>query len=659
MRKEIYRIFATMAVVFLVVSALWADGKKPRFEVISTVPTDRARGVSIDQVVTVTFNQELDCSTLTYLSFTLTSDSERRDSEWSEHARDQGAVPGLVGCVGTTATFTPSSDLAANTTYTATITDSVKDVNGQTLEYLFFLPFTWCFKTGSTLAAPMVTSVTPLNNAMGVPLNTKITATFDQAMYGATVIASFTLTGPGATPVPGVTTYDAINNIVTFTPASNLASPLITFTATISTEATNLSGIAMLSNFVWTFKTGGSTDITPPTVISTIPLNGATDVLRNQKITATFSEVMLASTITSPATTFTLQEHEGLTLVSVAGGVTYAGTSATFAPTSNLASNTTYTATILTGVTDLAGNHLASNYVWTFKTGSALDTTPPTVVSTNPVNGATLVCINAPITATFSKPMDTETINTGTFTVAGPSPSITLVTGTVSLDLTGLIATFTPLSPLTAGTYTATIKTGVTDLAGNALGSPETWSFTTTSSGCKTAVTLATAGLFGAFGGYAGTTNQGIHTVINGDIATTAVSTKVTGFHDTAGNIYTQTPLNIGTVNGTIDTCPPPPGGTGTEGNATTCAIATQALADARTAYNALKALPPGSDPSSSGNLGGIAPLGPGTYTSASGAFSITGSDLTLTGTATDVWVFQMGSSLTVGSAGFPRSVIL
>ena len=658
MRKEIIRIFAAMAVVLLVVSALWADGKKPRFEVISTIPTQGARGVPTDQMLTVTFNQELDCSTLTYLSFTLTSDSERRDFEWLERAVKPGAVAGLVGCVGTTATFTPSSDLAANTTYTATITDKAKDVNGQRLDS-FFGGFTWCFKTGSTLAAPMVTSVTPLNNAMGVPLDTKITATFDQAMNGATVIASFTLTASsGPSPVSGIATYDFINNILTFTPSGNLVAST-TFTATISTEATNLSGITLLSPFVWTFKTGGSLDITPPTVISTIPLNGATDVLLNQEISATFSEVMDASTITSPATTFTLQEHVGLTLVSVAGGVTYAGTTATFAPTSNLASNTTYTATILTGVTDLAGNHLASNYVWTFKTGSALDTTPPTVVSTNPVNGATLVCINAPITATFSKPMDTETINTGTFTVAGPSPSITLVTGTVSLDLTGLIATFTPLSPLTAGTYTATITTGVTDLAGNALGSPETWSFTTTSLGCKTAVTLATAGLFGAFGGYAGITNQGIHTVINGDIATTAVSTKVTGFHDTAGNIYTQTPLNIGTVNGTIDTCPPPPGGTGTEGNATTCAIATQALADARTAYNALKGLATtGPDPSSSGNLGGKT-ITAGVYAAASGAFSITGSDLTLSGSATDVWVFQMASSLTVGAAGAPRSVIL
>jgi hypothetical protein len=110
-------------------------------------------------------------------------------------------------------------------------------------------------------------------------------------------------------------------------------------------------------------------------------------------------------------------------------------------------------------------------------------------------------------------------------------------------------------------------------------------------------------------------------------------------------------------VNGAIDTCAPPPGGTATEGNATTCAIATQALADATTAYNALKGLATtGPDPSTAGNLGGKT-VGPGVYKAASGAFSITGSPLYLSGTATDVWVFQMASSLTVGVPGVPSNI--
>ena len=63
----------------------------------------------------------------------------------------------------------------------------------------------------------------------------------------------------------------------------------------------------------------------------------------------------------------------------MAGTVTLSGTTATFHPSASLANATTYTATITTGVTDLANNALAASKVWTFTTGAAADTTPPTV----------------------------------------------------------------------------------------------------------------------------------------------------------------------------------------------------------------------------------------------------------------------------------------
>jgi Ice-binding-like len=94
------------------------------------------------------------------------------------------------------------------------------------------------------------------------------------------------------------------------------------------------------------------------------------------------------------------------------------------------------------------------------------------------------------------------------------------------------------------------------------------------------------------------------------------------------------------------------------EGTAATFAIATQAAADALSAYNAMVALPPGANPGA--NLGGLT-LAPGVYTAPGGSFLLTGSDLTLDaqGNANAVWVFQMATSLTVGAAGAPRSVTL
>jgi hypothetical protein len=188
---------------------------------------------------------------------------------------------------------------------------------------------------------------------------------------------------------------------------------------------------------------------------------------------------------------------------------------------------------------------------------------------------------------------------------------------------------------------------------------------------------LGAAGAFGGFGGGggAGMTNQGTSTVIVGaqgqpvSIGTTGASTTMTGFHDNsvaytpppaaAGCTYTETTLNMGAVNGTIVTDAPPPTITcPLEGTAATKASATAAAAAALAAFNDLAGRPGAIDPGA--NLGGLT-LAAGIYKTASGAFLLTGSDLTLDagGNANAVWVFQMASTLTVGAAGAPRSVIL
>ena len=290
------------------------------------------------------------------------------------------------------------------------------------------------------------------------------------------------------------------------------------------------------------------------------------------------------------------------------------------------------------------------------------DTTRPTVISTVPANGATGVSPATKITATFSEPMDPATITTTTFTVV-PTPVAPVkqvaaaVTGTVTYS--GVTAVFTPASPLAERTsYTGTITTGAKDPSGNALASNYVWTFTTGIA----PIPLGAAAPFGGYGGgSAGMTNQGTLTVITGDIGTTGASTTMTGFHDSVGDIYTETPLNKGTVNGRIYTAPPPPGGAGVGGTAVTFAIATAAASDALSAYNSISpaSLPGGVDPGA-GQLGGLT-LAPGIYKAAGGTFLLTGSDLTLDGQGDPnaVWVFQTAAGLTVGAPGFPRNIIL
>jgi hypothetical protein len=219
------------------------------------------------------------------------------------------------------------------------------------------------------------------------------------------------------------------------------------------------------------------------------------------------------------------------------------------------------------------------------------------------------------------------------------------------------IAVFTPSNTLIPNTlYTATITKGTKDLAGNSIVANHTWSFTTLVSIVSPSI-LGTASVFGAFGGNAGITNQGINTVINnGSIGTTAASTLVTGFHDQNFS-YTETGSNIGNVTGNIYTAPPAPG------DFPSSAFAINALIDANAAYLSISpaARPGGSDPGA-GELGGLT-LTPGVYKSASGTFKITTGNLTLDaqGDPNAEWTFQTAAGLTVGIAGpaGARSVVL
>lgn len=534
---------------------------------------------------------------------------------------------------------------------------------------------------GTAGIAPTVTATVPLAKTpivTGVAINSKITATFSKAMDATTISTStFTLACPAGTAVTGTVSYVAASRVAKFSPTANL--PVnTTCTATITTGAKDTTGIALASNFVWTFTTGATADVTRPTVTLSVPAAGATGVATNTAITATFSEDMDPATI--DGTSFTVV-NTTLGGTAVAGTVSYAvgARTATFTPTTpiTLPNNTLFTATIAATATDLAGNGLAgvstsplvSNpFAWTFTTGAAADTIPPTVTLLNPADLSTGICLQKTINATFSEAMEPTTIaGTTNFTLQtfGPPLGATLG-GVVTYDVPSKIATFTPTAALLANTkYTATVTTGVKDLALNAMAANKVWTFTTGAQACSPVapIALGTAAPFGNFGGTAGSTNTGISTVITGDMSSTATATSsITGFHDSApSDIYTETGANVGSVTGKIYSCTNSTTGPNNvaPGSVPNCTIATNVLNDATTAYNTLAGLTGGTDPGA-GQLGGLT-LAPGVYKAGGGSFLITGTDLTLDGQGdvNAVWVFQMASTLTVGAAGAPRSVIL
>ena len=473
---------------------------------------------------------------------------------------------------------------------------------------------------------PMVIDTNPDNAATNVPLNQVITVTFNEEMNPSTInSSSFIVTG--ASTIAGTLTYSGVT--ATFTPSVNLT-PNTTYVVRITTAVKDLRGNALQEDYLFSFSTGATLQ---PLVLTTSPTPNETGVVLNKVVSATFNMPMDPATINT--TTFTLKQ--GTTTIT--GVVTYSGNTALFTPNANLTANTVYTATITTGAHNMAGVALASNYVWNFTTGAIV---APRVILTDPFNTETGVLLNKVVTATFDMAMDPLTITTSTFTL---KQGTDVILGSVSYS--GNMASFTPNNPLLANAvFTATITTGAKNVAGVSIANNYVWTFTTINS--SNAPDLGSAYPFGAFGGNAGITNQGLNTVINnGSIATTAAATLVTGFHD-SNAVYTETPLNVGNVTGSIFTAPPAPG------TATSFQVASEGLLDANAAYLSISpaSKPGGIDPGA-GELGGLT-LAPGIYKSASGTFKISNGDLTLDakGDPNAVWIFQTAAGLTVGIAG-------
>ena len=211
---------------------------------------------------------------------------------------------------------------------------------------------------------PHVYSTNPDNNASGVFINRKIAVSFNEAMDPATLTpATFTLQ-KGITPVSGAVTYSEVGHVAFFAPDS-LLDTLTDYSAKLITAVTDTAGNSLANDYVWNFSTGEVLDTIRPTVIVTFPDTNATGVSVYAAISATFTETVDPSTFTTSSVMQGFTPVPGtLTYDMVVGEIT-------FTPDSNLLFNTVYTVTLSTGITDLAGNALDADYVWSFTTGTA------------------------------------------------------------------------------------------------------------------------------------------------------------------------------------------------------------------------------------------------------------------------------------------------
>ncbi|MEO8701331.1 MAG: ice-binding family protein [Kofleriaceae bacterium] len=261
------------------------------------------------------------------------------------------------------------------------------------------------------------------------------------------------------------------------------------------------------------------------------------------------------------------------------------------------------------------------------------DVTTPTVVSTSPNDNGADIAVNAPASVTFSLPMDRTSLASA-FTLATEAGN-TAVTGTVITD--GATAVFWPSIRLANNTaYIAKVSTAAKSVDQVALAAQHTWKFTT-------GVTVAPGqGVnLGSSGNFVLLAKSGIVNVptsmIRGDIGVSPVtSTAITGMPLTpdTSTQFSTTPQVIGRVYAP-DFAPPTP------------VMLTTAISDMETAFVDAAGRAPDVTELGAGTIGTVT-LVPGVYKWSS-ALNIT-TNITLNGSATDVWIFQIAQGLTLST---------
>ena len=230
----------------------------------------------------------------------------------------------------------------------------------------------------------------------------------------------------------------------------------------------------------------GGGDTTAPTLVSSIPRDGADDFPAGSNIILTYSEPVLVGT-----GEITLSYSDGTTINVTGLQVSIAGAVVTIDPTNPLDEPSVHALVIPAGAfMDAAGNTTAEDTIGF--TTAAGDTTGPVFSLSVPANDATDVVAGTSIMLTYNEVVQAGTgdflLRTSGQTIGGEI-TVTDMTA-VTFDGTPIVTINPPIPLAVSTTYTLTVPaSAITDASGN-LGELVTISFVTAAAADNTAPTV-------------------------------------------------------------------------------------------------------------------------------------------------------------------------
>ena len=439
--------------------------------VTNAVPYNRTTNVGVNTTPGVVFNKAIDPVSVNSNTFTVTSGGT--------------PLPGSfwISSDDTRVEFVPNAPLPASTSLTMTL-NGVLDRVGNPVAF----SSTFTTSAGPDVTAPSILW-TSVNSGESIPTNSTITVQFSESMD----LTTFTAGQPGSCGnfiiydvlsgwncIGATLTWNSGQAVAYLTPTSPLAAGREYYLSIGG--GTDLAGNTVNgANFYFYAEFSAAT--TAPTVLAFNPISGNT-VGTNAIVEAQFSAPIDPTTVSGVTLTGNSSTVPTTPVLSVGNTVLQ------LVPATPLAPGTTFTMTVQ-GVKDPAGNAVATRSN-SFKTGTTFDINPPSVVSTDPPNNAT-VGTNVIPKIVFNKPLNPIGVNTSYFELV-LNDTGQLIPSTVSLSANGLEVTLTPqiaLLPNTEYTFSNVNGGGSIDEDGNYSNLP--WYYFYTGGGADSTALTVTA----------------------------------------------------------------------------------------------------------------------------------------------------------------------
>lgn len=348
----------------------------------------------------------------------------------------------------------------------------IKDTAGNTLAAVYLFQFKASSKNQT---APIVTSTDPTVNASQVPLTSPVTITFSENILAGPNFSGIYIKNIVSGAL--VTMTKSINGkILTIQQTTTRKNNTIYKVYIPAGAVKNAEGNNLAADYTYNFTTVGSSDLSPPTVTATDPVNNATGASLTSPVLITFSENIISGANFSQIYIKNLTTGN---MVSIASE-TISGNTLTIKQSLNRLDNNSYQVCIPAGaVKDLSGNNLTSTYIYTFKTtGTTVDTIPPTITSTNPSSNATGFSLTSPVTINFSETVLSAANFSGIY-IKNLTTGKTVSIGSKTINGSSLTIVQAS-SRLSKNTYQVYIPAGaVKDAAGNNLATAYTYNFQT------------------------------------------------------------------------------------------------------------------------------------------------------------------------------------